>query len=61
MKNCALNLINEIILYYDARSKKHQINRSYIYTAIRAYVVGICVFLCVVSVPDILSAIIYDS
>ena len=25
MKNCALKLVNEIILYYDARSKKHQI------------------------------------
>jgi hypothetical protein len=25
MENCALNLANEIILYYDARSKKHQI------------------------------------
>jgi len=23
--NCALKLVNEIILYYDARSKKHQI------------------------------------
>ena len=23
-ENCALNLVNEIILYYDARSKKHQ-------------------------------------
>ena len=24
--NCALKLVGEIILYYDARSKKHQIN-----------------------------------
>ena len=24
-ENCALNLVDEIILYYDARSKKHQI------------------------------------
>ena len=24
-ENCALKLVNEIILYYDARSKKHQI------------------------------------
>ena len=24
-KNCALKLVDEIILYYDARSKKHQI------------------------------------
>ena len=23
---CALKLVEEIILYYDARSKKHQIN-----------------------------------
>ena len=30
--NCALKLVEEIILYYDARSKKHQIynrNKSY--------------------------------
>ena len=25
IKNCALKLVNEIILYYDAQSKKHQI------------------------------------
>ena len=24
-ENCALELVDEIILYYDARSKKHQI------------------------------------
>ena len=24
-KNCALKLVDEIILYYDARSKKHEI------------------------------------
>ena len=24
--NCALKLVEEIILYYDARSKKHQTN-----------------------------------
>ena len=24
-ENCALKLVDEIILYYDARSKKHQI------------------------------------
>ena len=24
-ENCALKLLDEIILYYDARSKKHQI------------------------------------
>ena len=26
--NCALKLVEEIILYYDARSKKHQITLS---------------------------------
>jgi len=26
-KNCALKLVNEIILYYDAWSKKHQITK----------------------------------
>ena len=25
---CALNLVEEIILYYDARSKKHQIGKD---------------------------------
>ena len=29
---CALKLVDEIILYYDARSKKHQINRPLIFT-----------------------------
>ena len=24
-ENCALKLVDELILYYDARSKKHQI------------------------------------
>ena len=27
--NCALKLVEEIILYYDARSKKHQIPNVY--------------------------------
>ena len=27
-ENCALKLVDEIILYYDARSKKHQTNGS---------------------------------
>ena len=27
-ENCALKLVDEIILYYDARSKKHQISAS---------------------------------
>jgi len=31
-ENCALKLVNEIILYYDARSKKHQITFNYVYT-----------------------------
>ena len=26
-ENCALKLVDEIILYYDARSKKHQIRK----------------------------------
>ena len=29
-ENCALKLVDEIILYYDARSKKHQITDSFI-------------------------------
>ena len=28
-ENCALKLVDEIILYYDARSKKHQIPQIY--------------------------------
>jgi len=28
-ENCALKLVDEIILYYDARSKKHQITQYY--------------------------------
>ena len=27
---CALKLVEEIILYYDARSKKHQITKEYL-------------------------------
>jgi len=27
-ENCALKLVDEIILYYDARSKKHQIENN---------------------------------
>ena len=27
-ENCALKLVDEIILYYDARSKKHQITQK---------------------------------
>ena len=27
-ENCALKLVDEIILYYDARSKKHQITST---------------------------------
>ena len=29
--NCALKLVEEIILYYDARSKKHQITGREVY------------------------------
>ena len=32
--NCALKLVDEIILYYDARSKEHQITEFYILTSI---------------------------
>ena len=32
-ENCALKLVDEIILYYDARSKKHQIRNSVIFIA----------------------------
>ena len=28
-ENCALKLVDEIILYYDARSEKHQITIIY--------------------------------
>ena len=27
-ENCALKLVDEIIVYYDARSKKHQISKN---------------------------------
>ena len=27
-ENCALKLVDEIILYYDAQSKKHQIKKE---------------------------------
>ena len=30
ISKCALKLVEEIILYYDARSKKHQILYSYL-------------------------------
>ena len=35
-ENCALKLVDEIILYYDARSKKHKITLKYNWD--RAYV-----------------------
>ena len=28
-ENCVLKLVNEIILYYDARSKKHQMSNKF--------------------------------
>ena len=31
-ENCALKLVDEIILYYDARSKKHQITIMSVHT-----------------------------
>ena len=38
-ENCALKLVDEIILYYDARSKKHQITQFCVtpYLAVRHY------------------------
>ena len=32
-ENCALKLVDEIILYYDARSEKHQIMGQYVQIA----------------------------
>ena len=32
-ENCALKLVNEIILYYDARSKNHQNSLNNVYVA----------------------------
>ena len=29
-ENCALKLVDEIILYYDARSKKHQMTDVFV-------------------------------
>ena len=34
-ENCALKLVDEIILYYDARSKKHQITLLHVSTLSR--------------------------
>ena len=36
-ENCALKLVDEIILYYNARSKKHQ-NTTYFLNIIKHYV-----------------------
>ena len=39
---CALKLVEEIILYYDARSKKHQTNTrciKVIYSAVHIYII----------------------
>ena len=33
-ENCALKLVDEIILYYDAQSKKHQITDTYVDNAV---------------------------
>ena len=35
--NCALKLVEEIILYYDARSKKHQITKSCQYVCVNYF------------------------
>ena len=41
-ENCALKLVDEIILYYDARSKKHQITSfcSYMKPCACGYVIS---------------------
>ena len=38
-ENCALKLVDEIILYYDARSKKHQIitTNRHVFTVHKIY------------------------
>ena len=45
--NCALKLVEEIILYYDARSKKHQTNRS------ASHRISFACSLLIYGVPDI--------
>ena len=37
-ENCALKLADEITLYYDARSKKHQITSVCVYIYIYIYI-----------------------
>ena len=37
-ENCALKLVDEIILYYDARSKKHKKRYYYVHCFQRTYV-----------------------
>ena len=42
--NCALKLVEEIILYYDERSKKHQI--TYVCVCMYIYIyIYICVYI----------------
>ena len=41
--NCALKLVEEIILYYDTRSKKHQITKSLV-TPTNAQFHNLCIF-----------------
>ena len=54
--NCALKLVEEIILYYDARSKKHQIKYSELLKRIlvhcrngcvRSSVSPVCTIMCI--------------
>ena len=58
-ENCALKLVDEIILYYDARSKKHQNGkavferRQYFFTLILSIVTSI---MCEVVPPPPISA-----
>ena len=39
-ENCALKLVDEIILYYDARSKKHQIRTINICIAMECFYIA---------------------
>ena len=41
--NCALKLVEEIILYYDARSKKHQIKLVY-FDLCKHIIYYLCIF-----------------
>ena len=42
--NCALKLVEEIILYYDARSKKHQIELNLFFMDVSTEEEGTIIF-----------------